>query len=238
MKKIILSLAVLCLAGVQVFAQFKVPSLKEGISKVAGVKGLSEGEIAAGLKEALTVGATNASSLLNQVDGFNGNQLIRIPFPEDVEVVATKLRQMGFGKKVDEFEVTLNRAAEQAAKEAAPIFVSAIKGMSITDAKNILTGADNAATVYLQSKTNQQLYDAFIPHVTTALNSTSATARWEELTTLYNKVPLVKKVDTDLGRYTTNKALNGLFTVVANEELKIRKDPAARVNDILKKVFG
>lgn len=238
MKKIILSLTILCLAGMQAFAQFKVPSsLKDGINKVT-TKGLSESEIAAGLKEALTVGSTNASSMLNQLDGYNGNSLIRIPFPEDAKVVASKLRKMGFGKKVDEFELTLNRAAEQAAKEAGPIFVSAIKSMSINDAKNILTGPDNAATTYLQNSTSQQLYDAFIPHVTSALNSTSATAKWEELITLYNRLPMVKKVDTDLKRYTTNKALAGLFTVVASEELKIRKDPAARVSDILRKVFG
>ena len=225
-------------------AQFKIPTIKvpQNIPNPTGgstsIQGLSESDIVAGLKEALSVGSKNASSQLNQLDGFNKNMRIRIPFPEDAVRVATKLRQMGYGKKVDEFELTLNRAAEQAAKEAAPIFLNAIKQMTFGDAKSILTGADTAATGYLRKTTFSPLYSAFSPHVTKALGNTFATSKWTEITTIYNKLPMVKRVDTDLTRYTTNKALKGLFVVVADEELKIRKDPAARVSDILKKVFG
>ena len=173
---------------------------------------LSESDIAKGLKEALNVGAKNASSQLNAIDGFNKNTKVRIPFPEDAQRVATKLREMGFGKKVDEFELTLNRAAEQAAKEAAPIFVNAITSMTITDAKNILMGTDSAATSYLRTKTSSALADAFSPHIRTALDATTATKKWKDLATLYNKIPLVTKVETDLVKYTTNKALKGLFS--------------------------
>lgn len=211
----------------------------EVVSTVTGgAVPLSESEIAEGLKEALKVGSNNASSKLSVLDGFNKNSLIRIPFPKDAQIVADKLRQMGFGAKVDDFETTLNRAAEQASKDAANIFVNAITAMTITDAKNILQGSNNAATQYLKSKTSDQLKTAFKPHIETALNSTYATSKWKDLTTMYNKIPLVKPVNTDLVGYTNDKALTGLFTVVEQEETKIRQDPAARVNDILKKVFG
>jgi hypothetical protein len=220
------------------FAQLKLDKLKEKVTSATGTTSLSESEIAKGLKEALTVGAKNASSQLNKADGFLKNPLVKIPFPEDAQRVATKLREMGMGKKVDEFELTLNRAAEEAAKEAAPIFVNAITSMTITDAKNILTGNNDAATVYLRGKTSDQLSSAFSPHIKKALDSTLATRLWKDITTTYNKLPMVKKVNTDLTKYTTDKALKGLFTVVAEEELKIRKDPAARVSDLLKKVFG
>lgn len=225
------------------YGQFKIPTINlpkniPNPTKSTSLQGLSESDIIAGLKEALSVGSKNASSQLNRLDGFNKNMRIRIPFPEDAQRVATKLRQLGYGKKVDEFELTLNRAAEQAAKEAAPIFVGAIKQMTFADAKSILTGADTAATGYLRKTTFAPLYNSFAPHVTKALGNTFATSKWTEITKIYNRLPMVKKVDTDLTRYTTNKALKGLFVVVADEELKIRKDPAARVTDILRKVFG
>ncbi|HTF82139.1 MAG TPA: DUF4197 domain-containing protein, partial [Cytophagales bacterium] len=199
---------------------------------------LTDSEIAQGLKEALKVGSNNASQQLSALDGFNKNNLIRIPFPKDAQVVADKLRSMGYGAKVDEFETTLNRAAEQASKDAANIFVNAITAMTITDAKNILQGSNNAATTYLKNTTSDQLKTAFKPHIEKALNSTLATSKWKELTTLYNRVPFVKPVNTDLVGYTNDRAITGLFTVVEQEESKIRLDPAARVNDILKRVFG
>jgi len=219
-------------------AQINLRKLRDKVKSTTIGSSLSEGEIAQGLKEALTVGSRNASAQLNKEDGFLKNPLVRIPFPEDAQRVATKLREIGLGRKVDEFELTLNRAAENAAQEAAPIFVNAITLMTITDAKNILTGGNDAATVYLRGRTSDQLSTAFSPHIKTALDATMATRLWTELTTTYNRIPMVKKVETDLTRYTTDKALKGLFTVVADEELKIRKDPAARVSDILKKVFG
>ncbi len=239
MKKLSLLFVIALIASNHTYAQLSWKKVKSAATSVATAAApLSEGDIAKGLKEALTVGSKNAASQLNKQDGFLLNPKVRIPFPEDAQRVATKLRQMGFGKKVDQFELTLNRAAEDAAKEAAPIFVNAITSMTITDAKNILTGSDNAATTYLQGKTSDPLAQAFSPHIQKALDATAATRLWGELTTLYNRLPLVQKVETDLTRYTTTKALKGMFTVVADEELKIRKDPAARVTDLLKRVFG
>lgn len=203
-----------------------------------GISGLSESEIVDGLKEALITASQNSSSMLNQLDGFNKNMKIRIPFPPECRIVADKLRSMGLGSKVDDFETTLNRAAEQAAREAAPIFVNAIKGMSIVDAKNILMGADTSATAYLRSNTMSSLFGAFNPTVANALNQTFATSKWKDITSIYNRIPFVNKVDTDLPRYATNKALQGLFVVVAEQEQKIRKDPAAQVTELLRKVFG
>lgn len=220
------------------FGQFKVPKIKLPTSTVAKTTGLTESDIANGLKEALSIGAKKASEQLNQLDGFNANSLVRIPFPEDMQKVAKELRNLGYGQKVDEFELSLNRSAEEAAKEAAPIFVNSIKQMSITDAKSILTGPDTAATGYLRKTTYTPLYNAFSPHVNTALQNNFAASKWSEITSIYNKIPFVKKVDTDLIRYTTNKALKGVFILVAQQELKIRKDPAAQVTDLLKKVFG
>lgn len=202
------------------------------------ISSLSESDVANALKEALKVGSKNASSQLSVTDGFNKNLNVRIPFPEDAQRVATKLRKIGLGKKVDEFETTLNRAAEKAVPQAVDIFGNAITTMSITDAKNILQGSNDAATQYLQGKTTDQLYTAFYPYISQTLKSTGATSKWTDITKLYNKIPGVKKVETDLGKYTTNKALKGMFTVVAGEELKIRQDPQARVTDLLQKVFG
>lgn len=199
---------------------------------------LSEGEVVQGLKEALRVGSRNASSSLNATDGFYKNSLVKIPFPQEAQVVADKLRSIGLGKKVDEFELTLNRAAEKASKESANIFVNAVTSMTISDAWGILRGQDNAATEYLKRTTSTQLSTAFKPHIESALKSTLATSKWTEITTIYNKIPMVKPVNTDLVTYTNEKALQGLFVVVAQEELKIRKDPVARISDILKKVFG
>ncbi len=209
-----------------------------GIGTTTSKAPLSESEIVQGLKEALKVGSQNASSSLNATDGFYKNSLVRIPFPAEAQVVADKLRSIGFGSKVDEFELTLNRAAEKASKEAANVFVNAVMSMTIRDAVHILRGPDNAATEYLKSNTSTQLTLAFKPHIENALNSTLATKKWTELTTIYNKIPLVKPVNTDLVAYTNERALQGLFTVVAQEELKIRKNPVARVTEILKRVFG
>lgn len=207
-------------------------------SSGSGISSLSETDIVSGLKEALIMASENSSTMLNQLDGFNKNMKIRIPFPPQCQIVASKLREMGFGNKIDEFETTLNRAAEQAAKDAAPIFITAIKSMTISDAKNILTGTDTAATSYLRMNTMSSLYGAFSPTVTNALNQTYATSKWKDITTLYNRIPFVNKVDTDLPRFTTSRALQGLFVVVGEQEQKIRKDPAAQVTDLLKRVFG
>jgi hypothetical protein len=166
MKKPSLLFVIALIASTHSFAQLTWKKVREKAGTVATAAApLTESDIARGLKEALTVGSRNAASQLNKQDGFLLNPKVRIPFPEDAQRVATKLRELGFGKKVDQFELTLNRAAEDAAKEAAPIFVNAITSMTITDAKNILTGPDNAATTYLQGRTSDPLAQAFSPHI-------------------------------------------------------------------------
>lgn len=199
---------------------------------------LSNEDIVKGLKEALNVGVKNSTARASVVDGYFKNPLIFIPFPKDAQKVEKKLRELGFGKKVDEFTQTLNRAAEEAAKEASPIFLDAVKGMTIQDGVTILRGDNTAATRYLQSKTSAQLTQKFTPVVKNALDKTSATRYWSDLVTIYNKVPGVQKVNPNLTEYATTKAIDGLFFLVGDEETKIRKDPAARITEILKKVFG
>jgi hypothetical protein len=142
------------------------------------------------------------------------------------------------GKKVDEFNESMNRAAEKAANEAKPIFIAAIKNMTIRDAINIVKGTDNAATLYLKNNTSTELIEKFQPIIKTSLDDVNATRYWGDLITTYNKIPLVKKMNPNLPEYVTQKAIDGLFVMIAKEELKIRKDPMARTSDLLKKVFG
>lgn len=243
MKKLLFSTTLVLVYSLQ--AQINLDKLKDAAQQVTekatnavSVNSLSDGEIVQGLKEALTKGSGVASQSLNKKDGFFKNPKVKIPFPEDAAKVATALRSAGMGSKVDDFEMSLNRAAEEAAKEAAPIFKKSITDMSFKDAKNILTGPDTAATGYLRKTTYKGLYSSFTPHIDKAIKSNNVTSKWKDLTTAYNKLPMTKKVNTDLVSFTTHKALKGLFTVVADEELKIRKDPAARTSDIMKKVFG
>jgi len=229
--KRVLALALLITVTNFCLAQIKLPHLNTAHTR------MSESEIADGLKQALTIGAQNASQILNKKDGFNGNPLIHIPFPPDAQKVEKSLRDLGYGAKVDSFTVSLNRAAEQAAKEAAPIFTDAVKQMTLTDATGILKGSDTAATHYLRDKTYNPLYTAFKPHIQTALDNHEVDKKWTELTTLYNKIPFVKHVQTDLIAYTNNKALQGVFITLAGEEKKIRTNPAAQTTELLKKLF-
>ena len=199
---------------------------------------LSTAEIAAGLKEALQVGINKGADQVSKVDGYLANPRIKIPFPEDVQRVETALRKVGLGNEVDKFVIALNRGAEEAAKEAKPIFVSAIKQMTIQDALGILKGEQDAATQYLKRTTSDQLIAAFMPVVEKALEKTQATKYYTDLATNYNRIPFTQKVDPDLKGYATQKAIDGLFLMIADEEAKIRKDPVARTSDLLKKVFG
>ena len=210
------------------------------LSTVAGVKtsSLSNDEIVGGLKEALNVGSKNTTDKVSKIDGFYKNAKIKIPFPPEVKEVENTLRNLGMGKEVDKFVMTLNRAAEDASKQASPIFVSAIKGMTITDGLSILTGSDNAATTYLKTKTEKGLKSKFTPVVKKSITKAQVTKYWKPLITTYNKIPMVKKVNPNLEEYITDKALDGLFLLIAEEEKKIRKDPLAQVTDLLKKVFG
>ncbi len=206
------------------------------------VAGLTNDEVISGLKEALTVGIKNGADKASITDGFLKNDLIKLPFPPDVIRVKEKLEGTSLGKsKVEEFEVGINRAAELASKEAAPIFINAIKEMSIGDGFAILKGSDNAATNYLKEKTTAQLTEKFSPIVQSAIDKVNVMSMWGKVTTAYNATTLLTgkdEVNTDLNKYITDRAISGLFTLVAAEELKIRKDPVARVTDVLTKVFG
>jgi hypothetical protein len=198
---------------------------------------LSGSEIAAGLKEALTIGTQNSSSRLSAVDGFFGNAAIKILMPEEAKKVESALRNIGLGSLVDKAVLSVNRAAEEASRSAAPIFVNAIKEMTITDAMGILKGGDYAATDYFKTKTTTALSNAFRPVIEKALAKTDATKYWGDVFSAYNKFA-AKPVNTDLTGYVTEKSINGIFYEVGLEEQKIRKDPAARVTELLKKVFG
>lgn len=199
---------------------------------------LSNDEIVSGLREALTIGSNNAAGKAAVRDGFFKNPLIKIPFPKEAKVVETKARQIGMGSQVDRFVMTLNRAAEEASKEAAPVFVNAVKTMTITDGMNILRGGDNAATNYLRGRTTGELTNRFSPIVKRAIQKVELTRFWNPIITAYNRLPGVKKQNPDLDRYVTERTLEGLFTLIGQEEAKIRKDPAAQVTNLLKKVFG
>lgn len=207
------------------------------LSNVLGGGSLSTDEIAAGLKEALSVGAEKAGSSLSSLNGYFGNAAIKILMPEEAKKAEQKLRAIGLGKQVDEAILSMNRAAEDAAKSAAPIFVNAIKQMSIKDAANILKGGDFAATDYLKSKTTSSLTESFRPVIEKSLAKVDATKYWNTIFTAYNKVSL-NKINPDLSAYVTEKALTGIFYQVGQEEQQIRKDPLARTSDLLKKVFG
>ena len=221
-------------------AQFKLPkvNLPTSTTGTGTNKPLSEAEVANGLKEALIQGTGKGTAQASQLNGYYGNSLIRIPFPPEIKKVETTLRNIGMGSEVDKFVVSLNRAAEDAATSAKPIFISAIKSLTIRDAWNILTGQKDAATQYLKRTTSSQLTTAFSPIIQSSLNKVNATKYYGTLITAYNKVPLVQKVNPDLNAYATQKAIDGLFTLVAQEEANIRENPIARTTELLRRVFG
>ena len=195
-------------------------------------------DISGGLKEALNNGITKQVSKLTATDGFFKNQAVKILLPEELQVVDKKLRQIGMSSLADEGLKVLNRAAEDAVKEATPIFVDAVKNMSFTDAKNILMGNENSATSYLQNSTTTALYAKFNPVIKNSFTKVGADKIWSQIITKYNAVPLVTKVNPDLTDYTTNKALEGVFKMIAVEEKDIRTNFSARTSDLLKKVFA
>lgn len=206
-------------------------------SSVGG--GMNSNEVANGLKEALRIGAQNASSQLSARDGFLKNAAVKILLPPEVQEVERTLRAVGMGHLVDEAVISLNRAAEDAATKAAPIFVSAITSITIQDGISILKGGNNAATNYLRGRTTSQLSSAFRPVIQSSLNKVGADRLWQTVFTTYNQLPLIRnKVNPDLTGYVTERALSGLFLTIAQEEMKIRTNPAAQVTDLLKRVFG
>lgn len=244
MKRLI-TFSVLLFISFSLFAQTD-PSNLGGMLKKAGSAlsknstagaGLSSDQIVSGLKEALSLGAQKSTDKLSAVDGFFKDAAVKILMPQQVQDVEKKMRMFGMGKLVDNAELSMNRAAEDASKSAAPIFLSAIKQMTVMDALQILRGTDTAATAYLRKTTTTQLTAAFMPVIQASLKKTNAAEYWNKVFSAYNRFSS-KKVDTDINSYVTGKALYGIFYYVAQEEINIRKNPADRVSDILKTVFG
>ena len=219
-------------------AQFK-NILKKSSETATGILNKNgKVDIAAGLKEALNKGITEQVSKLTQVDGFYKNELVKIVMPEELSKVDKTLRKLGMGSLADDGIKALNRAAEDAVKEATPVFVNAIKNIKIADAKTILMGNKNAATTYLQQSTNKELYTKFLPVVQQSIGKVGADKIWNGIIQKYNTVPLVSKINPDLNDYVTNKALEGVFKLIAIEEKNIRTDLQSRTSTVLKKVFA
>ena len=238
-KAIYLTCTIIICSVFSSMAQFD--KLKKNIGKkVESVSstGFSQEEVGSGLKEALTNGVEKGVSQLSKPDGFFKDLSIKIPLPQEVSKVESKLRSLGQGKQVDQAIESINRAAEDATLAAKNIFVEAIKGMSINDAISILRGEVNAATAFLDESTRAELSSKFEPMVRASLDKVGATKNWNTIFTNYNKLPLVQHVNPDLVSYATGKAIDGLFIQIAKEELNIRRNPSARSTDLLKKVFG
>ena len=234
MKKILLltiSFAITSCAQVQQTLN-QLPQISSQIPGAGGI------DIAAGLKEALNKGITQQVSKLTAVDGFYKNEAVKILLPSELQKVDASLRKIGLGSLADEGIKVLNRAAEDAVKEATPIFVSAVRNMTFTDAKNILLGNDIAATNYLQTTTTSALYSKFNPVIKNSFEKVGADVVWKKIIDRYNTIPLMKKVNPDLTDYTTNQALTGVFKMIAVEEKEIRNNLNARTTPILKGVFA
>lgn len=234
MKKILILALVFSLSSCAQVQQTlnQLPQLSSQLPGIGGV------DIASGLKEALNKGITEQVSKLTAVDGFYKNEAVKILMPAELQKVDATLRKIGLSSLADEGIKVLNRAAEDAVKEATPIFVSAVKNMSFTDAKNILLGNDSAATSYLQNSTTTALYGKFNPVIKSSFEKVGADVVWKNIITKYNTIPLVKKVNPDLTDYTTNQALAGVFKMIAVEEKEIRTDISARTTPLLKSVFA
>ncbi len=208
-----------------------------GFGKKTGTGSLSNDEIIKGLKEALTVGTENSSKKLNAADGFFANAAIKILMPTEAKKAEKTLRQFGMGSLVDKAVLSMNRAAEDAAGGISTIFWDAIKGMTLTDGLSILRGGDFAATEYLKQNTSAQLTEKMRPVIEQSLAKVDATKYWKDVFTAYNKFSK-EPVNTDISAYVTEKSMAGIFYSIGEEEQKIRKDPAAQVTDLLKKVFA
>ena len=238
MSKSIYLIPAFILISLSLGAQININGVINTVNNAINTGSLSNADITAGLKEALTVGSNNAGASAAKLDGFYKNPLIKIPYPAETKSMMATLKNLGMTKQVLAFEKQLNRAAEDAAKKAAPIFIAAVRNLTIQDGVTILKGRDDEATQYLKKNTSTQLRNEFKPVIASSLKKMQVLKYWKPLATKYNKIPLVTKVNPDLDDYVTLKATDGLFILVAQEELKIRKDPAARVSEILKKVFG
>jgi hypothetical protein len=235
--RLVLGVVLICSIHLAYAGSFN--DLLKGAQETFGSKGdLSNDEIIQGLKEALQVGTENAVKLVSKPDGYYQNPDIKIPLPESVQKVEKVLRATGFGEKVDSFELSMNRAAERAAPEAKSIFGDAITRMTFDDAKKILDGRDNEATLYFEDKTSDRLQEVFKPIVKDAMGEVGVTQSFQDLNARAESMPFGQSLSFDLDQYVTDGALKGLFKMLADEEKRIRTEPAARVTDLLKKVFA
>jgi len=231
MKKILL---VFCFS----FISLSCAELQNVVNTLPGQIGTDPTMISNGLREALDMGIDKQVSKLTQTDGFYKNELVKILLPSELQQVDQTLRSIGLASLADEGLKLLNRAAEDAVKESTPIFVNAVKQITFTDAKNILLGPDNAATSYLESKTNQALYNKFNPVIQNSFAKVGADQVWSNIINRYNSIPLVNKVNPDLTDYVTKQALNGVYTMISIEEKDIRNNIAARTTALLRQVFA
>ena len=238
MKKVLISLLFVPIISFAQFGDLKKLA-KSKIPKVTNATKINTlPDISAGLKEALNNGITKQVSKLTAEDGFFKNELVKILLPEELQKVDRTLRSIGMSSLADQGLVVLNRAAEDAVKEATPIFVKAVKNMNFNDAKSILMGNEKAATTYLETATSTALYDKFSPVIATSLNKVNADGIWSQIISKYNSVPLVKKVNPDLKDYVTKQTMKGVFTMVAIEEKEIRVNLKSRTSNLLQSVFA
>lgn len=219
-------------------ALFAQINILENVVKIANDKSsLSNQEVSKGLKQALEIGAQLACNKASNKDGFYKNELIKISFPQELNQMKKTLIKVGFSSKIKEFELSLNRAAEDASTMAINILIDQIIKVKLNEVLEILNGKDDAATQYLKKNTYSSLYDSFFPIVNKSIDKAGVSKYWNTLSSRYNKIPLVKDVDTDLNKYVTEKALNGLFKLIAVEESKIRGNVEFRTTELLQKVF-
>lgn len=222
-----------------VLSSCKTADVQRVLDTIGGAnQPLSEQTVVAGLKQALEVGTENAVFKTNKTGGFSNNPLIKIMIPEQFSDVASKVRSIGLGSYVDKFELQMNRAAERASGEAKQVFFSAISGMTVQDAWGILRGDDNAATQYFRNKTERQLEQKFAPIINNSMQQVGFYTDYRRLLTTYDNMPFTEKPNLDIEDYVMGETMNGLFTLVAQEEAKIRRDPLARTTELLQKVFA
>jgi len=238
--KLRIALAVVCIVFIpsQVIIAGLIDDLLEKV-QTPSTSSIDEATAVSGLKEALSVGTASAVKLVSRENGYFGNEAIKILLPEKVQIIGEVLRNAGFGKEVDAFILSMNRAAEKAAPKAKLVFVNAIKDMTFHDAGKILNGGDTAATDYFRTKTSSRLFDAFKPEISSSMKEVGVARQYKTLTEQYlSLIPFGSPGSLDLDQYVTNKALAGLFVMLGQEEKKIRTNPTARTTEILKKVFG
>ncbi len=235
MRLIPIGIVVLVLAGC---SEKDLRQAYEIVSASAEEVPLTSAEVVAALKDSLSRGISKGALIASAKDGYYGNLRLKIPFPTEVQKVEEALRKIGFGKDVDRFVMQLNRGAEKAAAKSKPIFIKAITSMTIRDAFDILNGAEDAATQYLIRTTGDDLREQFLPVVSDTLQETSATRYYGDIVNKYNQLPFVNDVDPDLEAYATDRAIAGLFVLIADEEASIRANPAARTTKLLRRVFG